>query len=364
MDDVETHLRKLLGPELSEILSQRDGSAVLLKKLPRRFSPKQIAVAGDAQRVWELLGLHYRNQERFHEALDVNDALHRHILRRSSKASRAMAGMPLVWSSDLYYVLNFPCHGKRYLMLTLCEDAVGGMGRVDPERTGTYFRAVWHHGLTDRQVQDYGRRAWEVAQTDRDASRHAEWILQHLDQDWMTEIPTAAELTHYRCNGSFVEYLLRRLGSGDGRNLERVGAYLLGCLPGVRVQMRKPSDTTEYDLICSMEGPSVDFREELGRVIVCEAKDWKKPVSFESFAKFSRILDSTKSKFGILFSRRGISGSKTDKFAAREQRNLFHDRGVVVVVLTEQDLHDVAQGKSLVSLLRARYEQVRLELPK
>jgi hypothetical protein len=56
-----------------------------------------------------------------------------------------------------------------------------------------------------------------------------------------------------------------------------------------------------------MAGMDVDFRSELGRYFVCECKDWKGPADFASMAKFCRVLDSTKSRFGILFSKNGIS---------------------------------------------------------
>ncbi len=79
-------------------------------------------------------------------------------------------------------------------------------------------------------------------------------------------------------------------------------------------------------------------------------------------AKFCRILDSTKARFGILFSRNGISGSGNTKFAAREQLKIFQDRGIVVVVFDEADIRRVAQGGNLIQILRQKYESVRLDL--
>jgi hypothetical protein len=79
-------------------------------------------------------------------------------------------------------------------------------------------------------------------------------------------------------------------------------------------------------------------------------------------AKFCRVLDSTKSRFGVLFSRSGISGTGQTSFAALEQLKMFQDRGIVIVVLDLQDLESVASGANLIQLLREKHEAVRLDL--
>jgi hypothetical protein len=79
-------------------------------------------------------------------------------------------------------------------------------------------------------------------------------------------------------------------------------------------------------------------------------------------AKFCRVLDSSKAKFGILLSKNGISGVARTTDAAREQLKVYQDRGIVVVVLSLEDLGSIAEGASLIALLRKRYEAVRLDL--
>ena len=111
-----------------------------------------------------------------------------------------------------------------------------------------------------------------------------------------------------------------------------------------------------------MEGLESDFRSELGRYFICECKDWVKPANFTSFAKFCRVLDSVKARFGILFSRHGISGSGRREDAALEQLKVFQDRGMVIVVITQEDIERVVDGANFISLLRSKYERVRLGL--
>jgi hypothetical protein len=112
----------------------------------------------------------------------------------------------------------------------------------------------------------------------------------------------------------------------------------------------------------SVERDSVRKEQELGRYFVCECKDWKSPADFTVMAKFCRALDSIKSRFGVLFSKNGLSGVSNSQFAAREQLKVFQDRGIVIVVIDEQDLRSVASGATLTQLLRRRYEAVRLDL--
>ena len=120
--------------------------------------------------------------------------------------------------------------------------------------------------------------------------------------------------------------------------------------------------SSDYDIVCSVEGFEVDFRSELGRYFVCECKDWQSPADFTTMAKFCRILDSTKSRFGILFSKLGISGQDRAIDAEREQLKVFHDRQIVIVVIDHGDLVSVAQGANFINLLRRKYERVRLDL--
>jgi hypothetical protein len=79
-------------------------------------------------------------------------------------------------------------------------------------------------------------------------------------------------------------------------------------------------------------------------------------------AKFCRVLDSVKSRFGILFSKQGISGEGKRKFAALEQLKVFQDRGSVIVVVDYEDLQRLAAGANFISMLRSKYETVRLNL--
>jgi hypothetical protein len=247
-------------------------------------------------------------------------------------------------------------------MLTLCEDAIKGKGEISPQTTGVYYRLIWS-GVSHDRLSQYATKFFKLSQSLPDQARFPEALLQRLDTDWLTEVPSENEAFFYQVNPIYAEYLLRKLGDGTGEALELLAQYLMSCMAGCRTRRRERSGSlTDYDMVCSMEGFELDFRSEFGRHFVCECKDWKIPADFTVMAKFCRILDSIKSRFGILFSKNGVSGDGAAKFADREQLKFFQDRGSVIVVLDENDLTTIAKGANLIALLRTKYETVRLDL--
>jgi len=353
---------KELDPDIADYISRDEHYAArLLVDLPQRFSPADVSVPNEAQRIWELAGVVYKNLNRPHQALAIFWRLYQHMLAGELGAP-VHKGVPLVWIADCFTLLGFRAHAKRYLMLTLCEDAIRGEGLIAPGTGGVYFRLVWQ-GLREQEFHRYAREFWDLYRSASKPARFPEAILQRADNAWMTELPSPDEALFYLANETYVRFLLSRLGGGAGDSLEILAHYLLSCMPGCRATRRVVTHVTDFDVACSMEGFDIDFRSEFGRYFICECKDWSEPADITAMAKFCRMLDSVKARFGILFSSRGISGSKTTSDAARERLKIFQDRGIVIVVLDRSDLEGIASGTSLIALLRERYEEVRLDSP-
>ena len=227
-------------------------------------------------------------------------------------------------------------------MLTLVEDAIEHNGSISPEITGTYFRLVWGGGLSDAELKRYAKDIYAYSQSHGKEACYPERVLQHLDQKWLTEIPSPNEVGVYVANATYIRHLMAGLGDGTGKKLEMLADYVLSCMPGCRTTRRHRSGSTDYDVVCSMEGMDVDFRSELGRYFVCECKDlMKNRVNMTMMAKFCRVLDSTKARFGIIFTTQGISGEGKTKDAEREQLKVFQDRGMVIVVVNRNDIEQI-----------------------
>ena len=349
------------APELVSYLGTTDAAAKLIPELQKKYSEPS------GYRVWEVAGFALLEARRVQDALAVWLALYENILAKQ-KSTRIHKGTPLVIISECFYQLGFVVHAKRYAMLALCEDAMEAKGRVSPEEHGVYWRLVWRHGLTDAQVQHYAQKAYEqsvaLAKENPELLLFPESLLQRIDDDWLTELPTPGEATSYRINTSYAQHLLTNIDEPTGQVLERLAQYLMSCMPGCRTMYRKRSWSTDYDLVCAMEGFDLDFRSEFGRYFVCECKRWKRRADFTTMAKFCRVLDSTKSRFGIIFASKGISGEGKTTNAEREQIKVFQDRGIIIVALNANDLAEVARGANLIALLRTKYERVRLDLRK
>ena len=105
-----------------------------------------------------------------------------------------------------------------------------------------------------------------------------------------------------------------------------------------------------------------DFGSEIVRYFLCECKDLKSPANFSAVAKFCRVLDSTKCHFGVLFSKKDVTGSGKTTDAERELLKVFHDHGTIVVVVSLGDLKRISKGASFISMVRDKYEKVRFDL--
>jgi hypothetical protein len=340
----------------------------LLEDLHEHIAPEDLAPRTETNStqcdVWSFFGVLLMLQGKPYQALEVFDALYSRLLcHQDVTGDRFHKGLALFHMSQCYQSLGLAVHAKRYMMLTLCEDAVTGGGTLNLRNIGTYGRLAWLYGLSDQQIRRYVEQAHEEYVAHEAEAAKPEWILQQLDQHWKTEIPSAQEAGMYRITPNYCEFLAGRLGAGDGNDLDRLAEYLVGAMPGCRTYRRARTYSTDYDVIASVEGPIADFRSELGRYFVCECKDrTKDKASFPDVAKFCRVLDSVKAKLGIIFCTSGHSGDGEAVDADREILKFHQDRGIVIVVVDRADLQRVAEGTNFISILREKYEVVRLDL--
>jgi hypothetical protein len=180
-------LQAKLPAELYALLDRRDGASELVRQLPRAFAPTSVMEGQPNQDAWTSVAGFYSAQGRVHEALSIYSALYEHMLvAQDETRTRNHKGTPLVWMSDCYRRLGYNLISRRYLMLTLVEDAISQSGNVLPETTGVYFRLVWGGGLSDTQLKQYAEEIYALSQQNADEAMYPEWVLQNLDQSWIT----------------------------------------------------------------------------------------------------------------------------------------------------------------------------------
>jgi hypothetical protein len=356
-------IEKRIPSDYSELLIDRSGASQFSTALPHIFKVEGFINDTEAHTCWERIGNFYKNQRRFHEALLLYFGLYYHLIKAPNSTGKwVQKATPLVWIAECCSQLGYNALAKRYLMLSHIDDSIAMKGDVSPGGTGVYFRMVWHKGFPDSELRRYAKEVYPLFEKSQETCLYPEWVLQNLDENWLTEIPSPSEVGIYWANTLYMSYLISKLGDKSGKTLETLAQYMLACMPGCRTTLRKRTISSEIDIVCSVEGIETDFRSELGRYFVCECKDWKKAVDFSSIAKFCRVLDSIKSRFGVLFSPKGLSGEKVSRHATNEPQKLFQNHGIVLVVIDEQDMLYVAGGGNFISLLRNKYEKVRLDL--
>jgi hypothetical protein len=242
--------------EFRRFLDQRDGASQLTEALQQRFTPSDVCKNLADFEAWHHIGLYYFDQhERHFEPANIFLALYRHLLDgQKSLGQWFHKAIPLLWIAECYAKAGFHLLRKRYLMLALIEDAIRDSGIVKPGESGVYFRLVWRIGMRDSELRRYALESSQLHSKHPAETLFPEWALQQLDQDWMTEVPSPAEASVYVINGAYVLSLLDALGSTSGKALEELAAYLLACMPGCHTSRRILTPSTDYDVVCSMEG--------------------------------------------------------------------------------------------------------------
>jgi len=355
---------KCLG--LFEKVKNRDGAWRIVEELKKIISPEEIMEDTLEQKTWELFGGVYKENKRYFEAIHIYSSLYEHMLEAQRiTGKRVHKGMPLCWLYDCFSLLGYSAISKRYLMLTLIEDAITTKNNINPDNSGVYFRLVWQRGLPENEFYRYSGESYGIYKANTEYCIYPEWVLQNLDQEWMTEFPSNEEGNMYFLDKGYAEFFKSKLGDDSGRSLEYLASYLMSCIPGCRTRFRQKTYSTDYDVICNIDGNYNDFRSEWGRIFVCECKDYEKnSADFTDTAKFIQVLNSTKSRFGIIFLPTGISGKNKALDSERELLKIFQDKGIVITVIDSSDIESVCRGASLINLLRKKYEVVRLDLKK
>ena len=218
-----------LHPYLKGMASPPTALQALRVAFPK---PKcRAALDGDPWRWWELLGLYYLDlgPSRWHDAFGIFAALYDYMHAAQRKLGRLHKGMPLCWMADCSYYLNHPFHARRYLVLTLCEDALSRAQDSDHDMGGSYWRLVMRDGVADGDYRACVREIGALSREDPESCAFAEWALQRLERSkwltrprarhtgWLSVTPSVMEAGLYRANPRYIRYLRKR--GSDARSL-------------------------------------------------------------------------------------------------------------------------------------------------
>ena len=362
MNTIESLLQEI-PPKYHLYLNDVEGENKALNELQNDyFNSKNRHQYTENQRVWECIALYFFHTNRPFQAITIIKQLYWSILNYQISENKLVhKGMPLVWLYEFYRQVKYIWLSRKYMFLTCVEDAIRDSGSFKRD-SGVYPRLSYHLGMNNDEINELGQKLYEIYQKNPQTVTYPEYYLQIYGDAWKTTLTSVEEQSIWDLNRYYFRQLLTNIGDNTGKSLEDLAEYLLMCLPGARVKKRVKTHSSDIDVLCTLDGFFYDFRMELGRYIICECKNWKKKANFTTVAKFMRVLDSAKCKTGILFSKRGISGTKRRKDAEIEIIKYFHEREKIVIVISEQDLMRIASGESFISILRDKYENIKFDL--
>lgn len=149
----------------------------------------------------------------------------------------------------------------------------------------------------------------------------------------------------------------------QGDALETLAAYLLAHIVGCFPVRKSETPDFENDLVIRNlsrhVSPALDL---LGRYFLVECKNTKHAIGTHDVAYFSNRVRYGRLSFGILFAREGIStGSETkDGNGEFMVHRVYHQDGVVIAVVTADDLRRVSQGlETPLAMLLRKHDEVR-----
>jgi Holliday junction resolvase-like predicted endonuclease len=139
-----------------------------------------------------------------------------------------------------------------------------------------------------------------------------------------------------------------------GRALEQLVAYLLGCVPGLKVigtDVRTHAE--ELDVVAYNEQQDRAFRA-WETVVFVECKNWSEPVGAAEIAVFQEKLRTRSLKFGLLVAREGVTGDADGYRDATLKIREAMSLGYRIVVLTLDDLEAVTGAEAFSELVLNR----------
>lgn len=309
--------------------------------------------------------------------LDLWDALAQRQRDENTQVPRAMISQYL---TEIAFRRDDAPLGFRWALHTQAADILASHG------TAGGHGKHWLHGkfgATDAELSLINRLAAECRKAVNgiawsSAAGFPEEIIRRLCSDRQVGRPllarAATEDEFHLCPAYLTALWDDVTGASDcnskGEALEAVASYLCCLLPGCVPQQNviDPAQAAEYDLLVR----NFASRESLttssfGREFIVECKNWDATVGVPEVGYFLFRMSSTRTRFGIMFAKRGVSGtSEKENRALALIRREFQQHGVVCVVINEDDIDMLARegASSFQSLLLTKADEFRFGMPR
>ncbi|EKF86553.1 restriction endonuclease [Methanobacterium formicicum] len=144
-------------------------------------------------------------------------------------------------------------------------------------------------------------------------------------------------------------------------SMENLGEYLFTNIANFEiVERNKRTPTSELDIVSENNNAFHPFLTSLGLLIPIECKNWKSAIGASEIRDFGADMVNRKFQTGILISKSGITGERKFKTDAQGELVNFFKQNAKILVLTLEDLYQISDGISLLTILRKRNRELHL----
>jgi len=278
-------------------------------------------------------------------------------------SQRLHKGTAIWWIARSFEALRAEDDARCWHLLALLEDV-----RNDPSTWQAF--GAWGSLTTQLQVDPAAVRSLGNAAQSYCAAQP--WDPGEPETVWLAVLPhrarfTRAPLPFLRVLAGFLLAKTTTPGLSKkqlGDSLETLMKYLFASERGFEVLGDSSAPDAQHDVVVR-NGHDDAALIAMGDYLLVECKNWTKLVRAPVVREFAGRLQSAAVKTGVLVARAGISGGTQHATRAGARLTIgkeFAQDRTAILVLSEQDLRDIAQGTvSFSTRLLSVFEDVRFD---
>lgn len=252
---------------------------------------------------------------------------------------------------------------KRYFLLALVEDIFRDPVSYKNNQAYRVLRSSFR--ISDNEINEIKKIAEELSDKRYPEKAILEYNLNYNVKNRIRD--TEREI--FEINSHFASQLMKEIEEQNkssvdkGTMFENLMVYLLSSVDGFEVAyIRKWTMGKEhdYDLIIRNLINNDPVFMEFGKYILVECKYWNKPVGVNDIHHFISKIRNHDCHCGILVAKEGISHTKEENLSILKA---YHRDGIVVIVITKNDIENVIKGDiNLITLLLSEYEKIKFDM--
>lgn len=148
------------------------------------------------------------------------------------------------------------------------------------------------------------------------------------------------------------------------KSFEELAEFLLSSITALKLREKNLiTSTSEIDLVFENGYlSSKTIFDDFGRFILVECKNWSKPVGVGEVRNFFTVMDHTRAKLGIYFSKNGITGREDSFDALGVIKNEYSKNGRFLIIISQEDIQRLLLGDDFYQMIDQKVFKRRFDL--